>query len=626
MRPVAAHPLARPALASLRRRTFQVAGMAALAHVQQQVRVAEEAALARAEREGRVGQVRVQRLRAALAVLGNELPEKKERNALLRTPRAAPPPRGQEPAAAELERARAAYVERVEDATEQWYAELARHRARFLAARRARSAESFEAEMRAAASRSEAQRRVAEERKLAEADELTRERVREALRAQDAATSEAHAASLDGATAAWAEHSAAVLSRQLQLGLGALRMDAAVRALTLDEAGAEGGAPERSAPAPRLACAPSARADGAAQALCADALRSAAQAIAAAAAGALGASLRHGDAPGCAVALRADAAEPALPPRHAPALAASEPAVALAPPPPAEAAARASTHAPRTAEQAGRARPSAPPQQLAAVAEATVGVAEAEAAASEDAEHGELRLMAMLLDRLRALEPAHAPAVLAAHTAALAAAPPSAAPAEFGQAQALAARGEGLGALSDAAAARALRHAATSRADGRGLLPARFLYDVLLLEDPAGYEQLRAHAPPAAVQTLQALVAHALELALATRAPALTVAEALAPLVLPLDHRQTTWARRKVRAPREPQPRAGGPRAAWAAARARARRAERAAPRLRVGSRACPAAARGCACCVALRAGRPVPLRAHGCTGLRPGSRLARTG
>lgn len=224
-----------------------------LREVQNRLRQAEEAAIARADRERRVGHVRVQRFKAELAALELQNVRAAVRNARLREPRAVAaelPASGLE----ELERARAEYVSLVEEAYPAWRDDLLRARAAALSARRARAGERFADELAAGARSADAERYAEEQLRLAEMDAHTRQLVRASLGVQTAGRAEAHAAALHGASAEWASRAATVLSQQLQLGLSAMRVDAAVGALTEQLADKADGTAHSSASAASRAC------------------------------------------------------------------------------------------------------------------------------------------------------------------------------------------------------------------------------------------------------------------------------------------------------------------------------------------------------------------------------------
>ncbi|KAG8459188.1 hypothetical protein KFE25_005699 [Diacronema lutheri] len=286
-----------------------------LRSVQERLARAEEAALARSDREGRISHVRVQRLKAELAALELQSAHAGVRNAQLRHAPLAAPTKVRSDERDALDRARAEYVAHVEDAYPRWREELLRARAAALSARRAQASEVFALELSASVRRADAERYADEQKQLAELDARTRASVRAAFDAQAAGQAEAYATALHGASAEWASRSAAVLGQQLQIGMSAMRMDVALRALTAElpqraEPGTDGarlGVPALAPLGPGAAC------DGAgarsdvqrSEAACATALLSAVNAIAAAAAR-------------TATASAADGARPLVPTAHEP--------------------------------------------------------------------------------------------------------------------------------------------------------------------------------------------------------------------------------------------------------------------------------------------------------------------
>jgi hypothetical protein len=542
--------------------------MGRLAQVQNTLRRAEESAIVRADRDGRIGQVRVQRLKAALASLGVENAQVVARNARLLEPPDPPAPFAPDAAQA-LDRARAAYMTRVEDALPRWREELLRARAAALAARRATASERFELELTTEARRADAQRNAEEQWRLAALDARTRELVRASLSAQHAGAAEAAAAALDDASAEWAARSAHALTLQLEVGLRAMRVSAAVSA-------AAGGLPAltlrpRSADGMRTS---TDRDATDAQTLCASVLLSAAEAIAAAAARSATARVAAAPPPTpprdeLAPPLPAPQAEPlrrgvldtaaaadaaALPPRRAAIAGVTEDdAVASPQPQPQPRAPRANDARAVGAVAASGTPPHTPPVMalpVPAADERALSTSALDVDSEPETTANELSMMAAILGRLNGANLSDADAREAARVhkeglkltdssewatvlAAIAAANATSLPAEL--------------------ATRALRTAGTLRRRGRALLPANFLYDELLMKDVTASAPLERYASADTLQIVDGLVGHALRLAESNWVSAEAIASALSPLLLPVDHRNTSWAKRKVgaRAARE---------------------------------------------------------------------------
>jgi len=100
--------------------------------------------------------------------------------------------------------------------------------------------------------------------------------------------------------------------------------------------------------------------------------------------------------------------------------------------------------------------------------------------------------------------------------------------------------------LPVALATRALRTAGSGRRRGRALLPESFLYDELLMHDVTATLPLENYASEDSQKLVSMLVTHALKLAESGWLSPEAAGAALSPLLLPLDYRHTSWAKRKA--------------------------------------------------------------------------------